>query len=334
EVRKMKKILFLFVIVVGIAILGQTTKPVVAAKTIDTCAYIKDGTILDKFGDPIGLGYNQWGYNYQAHMFNGMYCDAYANADWCQQFKDVSLMMKWNDAWLSNKDCGTQGDDQLAYSSLTTPDNKLDRHYPTNSYIGSGAWLTNHAEGTYTSSTEYHWDVTGNWLLDFAGGTDNREFRNLVQDAAGNVTGEFWWLNGINWEYGGTLVGTVSGDTLQLHYDRAPILYTGDFVGAVGNDVITGGTFSDSHGNNLLWTATGTSTQVYDTCTVSDFVKIVAAPADAYMVGVNWVAANGTEIGPAIWGSFAIIQEKASDPCGEYEVMNYMSPLRKGLGNW
>ena len=42
--------------------------------------------------------------------------------------------MKWNDAWLSNKDCDDDG--------------KLDRHYGYDSYIGSGAWITNHMSGT------------------------------------------------------------------------------------------------------------------------------------------------------------------------------------------
>jgi len=42
--------------------------------------------------------------------------------------------MKWNDAWLSNIDRDDDG--------------KLDRHYGLPSYIGSGAWLTNHEFGT------------------------------------------------------------------------------------------------------------------------------------------------------------------------------------------
>jgi len=66
-------------------------------------------------------------------MFNGMYCDAYHDASWCQVYEDVELMMKWNDAWLSNKDCDFDGN--------------LDRHRGYESYIGSGAWLTNHQSG-------------------------------------------------------------------------------------------------------------------------------------------------------------------------------------------
>src|SRR3989338_10766222 len=64
--------------------------------------------------------------------------DAYRNAAWCQPYKDVSLIMKWNDAWLSNKDCNKDG--------------LLDRYYGFSSYVGSGAWLTNHMSGSYTST--------------------------------------------------------------------------------------------------------------------------------------------------------------------------------------
>ena len=112
---------------------------------------------MDSAGNPISVGYDQFGYNYQAYMFNGRYCDSdrVIGGNYC----DVNLIMKWNDAWLSNKDCGTQGPDQLAYTSLTTPDTKLDRHYPTNTYIGSGAWLTNHQSGTNEDGTKWTYFV-------------------------------------------------------------------------------------------------------------------------------------------------------------------------------
>lgn len=99
------------------------------------CTCIQDGTLLTSEGKVITTGYDEWGYNYQAHMFNGYYCDAYRDAAWCQPYKDVKLQMKWDDAWLSNKDCDDDG--------------KLDRHYGFDSYIGSGAWLTNHQSGEY-----------------------------------------------------------------------------------------------------------------------------------------------------------------------------------------
>lgn len=102
----------------------------------NSCLTIPGGQILA--GDsstPITTGYDQWGYNYQAHMFNGGYCDAYRDAAWCQEYKNINLIMKWNDAWLSNKSCDS--------------DPFLDRHYEHESYIGSGAWETNHQSGEY-----------------------------------------------------------------------------------------------------------------------------------------------------------------------------------------
>ncbi|MEN8117040.1 MAG: hypothetical protein ABFS16_08685 [Bacteroidota bacterium] len=175
----------------------------------EKCTTIQSGTIVDSKGMPITTGYDEWGYNYQAKTFNGFYGN-YSRPDEVVTEGD-SLQMKWNDAWLSNQDCDGDG--------------KLDRHYGFDSYIGSGAWLTNHMSGTY-------------------------------EDAEGNVC---------EWDY---------------------------------------------------------------------FVKIVAAPEDAVAEEGIWYAADGTEIGPVIWGSFAIIQEVENDLCAGKEGLQYKSPDHPGLGNW
>lgn len=171
------------------------------------CTAIQDGTLLASDGSIIATGFDEWGYNYQGHMFNGGYCDAYRDADWCQAYKDIELMMKWNDAWLSNKDCNE--------------DSILDRHYGYGSYIGSGAWLTNHQSG-----------------------------------------------------------------------------------------------YVDVDGKKRKWTY---------------FCKIVAVPSDARQENGTWVTVDGIEIGPAIWGQFAIIQEVSNDPSrGEHGIL-YKSPVAPGL---
>jgi len=187
--------------------------------TAQLCTTIQDGTLLTSGGDVIESGFDVWGYNYQAHIFNGTYCDAYRNAAWCQPYVDVELIMKWNDAWLSNKDCG---DD----SGGTTPDGNLDRHYGFASYQGSGAWLTNHQKGRYVDDK----------------GKKQR------------------------WEY---------------------------------------------------------------------FVKIVAAPADATSDGSTWYAGDGTEIGPAIWGAFAVVQRVYNDTGDESaHGVEYLSPYSAGFGRF
>jgi len=132
----------------------------------DGCVRIQDGTLTYlpgryMAGEPLETGFDPYGYNYQGHMFKGSYYNSYANgagfapylgegeeydaayltanpnADehWAWPYRDVQLLMKWNDAWLANTDCDADGE--------------LDRYYGFDSYIGSGAWLTNHQSGTY-----------------------------------------------------------------------------------------------------------------------------------------------------------------------------------------
>lgn len=175
----------------------------------NACATIPQGGIVNSAGEAVEPGYDAWGYNYQARIFNGGYCDAYRDAAWCQAYRDVELQMKWNDAWISNQDC--------------TGDRMLDRHYGHPSYRGSGAWLTNHQRGTYT---------------------DN--------------------------------------------------------------------------GQVCEWT---------------DFVKIVAAPTNAYLSGGVWHDPSGAVIGSSIWGEFALTEEVYNDPCGGYGGL-LMKGARPGLGNW
>ncbi len=202
----MKKLLFTLVVVALVLVLAPNTT---AAK--NSCTTIQSGELLTSDGDVITTGFDEWGYNYQARLFNGKYCDAYRDAAWCQDYKDDNLAMKWNDAWLSNQDCDGDG--------------LLDRHYGYASYIGSGAWLTNHMSGVYE-----------------------------------------------------------------------------------GNE-----------GQTCNWTY---------------FVKIVAAPADAYQDGGVWYTADNVEIGTAIWGEFAVIQEVSNDACAGDHGVQYHSPVNVGLGGW
>ena len=160
--------------------------------------------------------FDEYGYNYTAHMFRGSYFNSYARSaelpawdgddeaylaenptaasHWAWPYREVNLLMKWNEAWLSK--------DKV-------------RHEGFDSYIGSGAWLTNHQSGG-----------------------DKKD----------------------HWTY---------------------------------------------------------------------FCKIVAAPADAVNESDVWYTADGVEIGPVIWGSFALIQEVESGLGA-----TYVSPAGPGLGKW
>src|SRR3990167_3096078 len=133
----MSKIVPLITIAVVFAL---TTSPALAAKPSE-CATIQDGTITDSAGNPVVFGYDQFGYNYQAHMFNGTYDSSDRTLDGTYggstgDYVDDKLMMKWSDPWLANVDCN--GDD------------KLDRGLVDGVVGGTSlGWLTNHVEGDY-----------------------------------------------------------------------------------------------------------------------------------------------------------------------------------------
>ena len=203
-----KKLLLILAVALAAALSLATIQASPVECKQGDCTTIQSGELYASTGEQLTTGFDMYGYNYQAHqyiVYYGNYQRPPQPVDW-----GYRLMMKWNDAWLSNKDCDGDG--------------LLDRYYGYDSYIGSDAWLTNHMSGEYQ------------------------------QD----------------------------GNTCKFDY----------------------------------------------------FVKIIAAPEDAYEDSGYWYAADGTEIGAVIWGSFAVIQEIKTDPCAGLHGMQYISPDHPGFGGW
>jgi len=123
-----------------VAVMAMLAVVVVAAPLqAAPCATIKDGTIVDSGGNPLRLGFDEFGYNYQAHLFVGTYDSVDRNLDGTfhgatGDYVDDRLIMKWSDDWLANKDCDGDG--------------KLDRG-PDGTSRG---WLTNLVVGDYDST--------------------------------------------------------------------------------------------------------------------------------------------------------------------------------------
>ena len=117
-----------------VAVGGAGASPAAAP----SCTTIQQGELTDAFGNPIRMGYDQFGYNYQAHTFVGTYDGADRVLDGTYYganggLADDHLVMKWSDDWLSNMDCDGDG--------------KLDRG------VGgvSLGWLVNQVSGDYDS---------------------------------------------------------------------------------------------------------------------------------------------------------------------------------------
>lgn len=99
-----------------------------------------NGEVSDWLYDP---GFDEFGYNYNAWMFSGRYCDydRVIGGDYC----DVDLIMKWSPEWLDRVD--SNGDTKLDRGFVDcrgtgTNPGLTESHCP-------GAWLTNHQRGEY-----------------------------------------------------------------------------------------------------------------------------------------------------------------------------------------
>jgi len=377
----MKKLIYLIVIigVLALIVVGCTNSVVPPAEQNVSddkgggkptkCATIQDGTIYAKDGTLIETGYDDWGYNYQAHLFNGFYWNNGRKGDdgipWTKETIDDApsktwLVMKWNDAWLSNKDC--------------VGDGKLDRHFGFDSYVGSGAWLTNHQSGftdedyivdvlnigDLDSEVGHNlegWSNPWIWGGNYGGGDDgtlrllvgpgdpcediNRDayftmdtqgaaadkliLRHLDGSAIDSFDVSIW--NGIDWDPIGSYTAVGGGE----HWVTSDFAFT-PRSGELKFKLVATGNF---------WNLCGTYGQVAFSwaelegpCYWNYFCKIVVVPEDAINDGGVWYTADGTEIGPVIWGVFAIIQEVYNDLCAGDEGILYKSPAGPGLGKW
>jgi len=137
--------------VIGLLVLTMGAAASARPADHSDCTTIQDGTLVASTGEMLVLGYDEFGYNYQAHMFNGTYDSSDRTLDglyWADlasaDYADDSLIMKWSDPWLANVDCNDDGklDRGLIYGG--EPDG-----------ISKG-WLTNQNEGDYTDSEGAH----------------------------------------------------------------------------------------------------------------------------------------------------------------------------------
>ena len=120
---------------------------------------------------PIPDDVDAYGFYYQGHMFVGLMANYYLGAlgyppyegdeasylsdnpgvvtlpEW--EYRNYSMYMEWNDAFLSNRDCNRDG--------------ALDRHLGHRSYKGSGAWFILHTSQSNPITSEFEWQYDCQW---------------------------------------------------------------------------------------------------------------------------------------------------------------------------
>jgi len=188
----------------------------VMAQKDDGVTTIRDGTLVDAWGHPLVLGFDEYGYNYQAHIFVGWYHNAGRKTEvpWTEETLIAAgktttwLVMKWNDVWLSNVDRDEDG--------------LLDRGYTKGSeepYTSSGvpgAWETNHQWGSYEEfEQEYMWTY-------------------FVKIVAAPDDADIVTVDGVDYYY--LADGTEMGTVIWTEYARVLRIYNDQGTGEHGVD--------------------------------------------------------------------------------------------------
>ena len=207
-------------ILIAVVALVLAVAPTHAVKPDKSCVSIQDGVLAYSAGhhlegEPLMTGFDPYGYNYQSHMFNGSYANSYLGKDgfppydgddeaylaenpdaevtWYWPYRDVTLMMKWSDEWISNKDCNE--------------DDKLDRGYScdpdlANSSACAGSWLTNHQRGVNEDGS--HWEY---FVKIVTPDTENGDYK----------TGDYWYT--VDDEVIGSVIWGAYARILQVSND-------------------------------------------------------------------------------------------------------------------
>jgi hypothetical protein len=264
----MKKVLRIFLVLAVVAlIIGITYDNAIAQKS--DCDTVKGRTILYSSGHylelvhPIKPGFDAFGYNYQAHLFNGYYTNSYLGKEGRPPY---------------------EGDDATYYLRLVEE-----------GYFGTVQEADNFMNGM-------HVDVWGDLVYDIW----HWPYRDVILNMKWSDT----WISNKDCNSDGKLDRGYSCDPEDADNSACPGAWLTNHQQ---------GTCVLPDGKENTWTY---------------YVKIITPSEDAVSTAGVWHTADGAEIGPAIWGSFAVIQRVSNDACWDEHGLYDKSPAGPGFGKY
>lgn len=241
----MKKIFSLF-LVFSLIIFIPT--PVLAAKPTKNIHATNQSGVSNTLDDSIvTTGYDKYGYNYKANIFNGFF-ENYSRPELPVDQGD-RLVMKWNDVYSSN-----QG----------------------SSYVGTGAWITTHMTGEYED-----WNFVSDWVLKFIDSIGNISIHNMtitknpfVGTGVDLSTSQTWTVSTNQDDDGRNYMNILYDNNGQPYWIKA-------YTNTINDGEGISGTWVSSSGQTGTWsTISGGATKVV--CRWDSFLKKVAKPTADY----------------------------------------------------
>jgi hypothetical protein len=228
----------------------------------------------------------------------------------------------------TSQDCTSIQEGVLTYASA---------HYLAGEPLPTGFDIYGYNYGAHLFSGSYAKVYTGGNGFPPYDGDDNAYYQRLVDESFADDLTAAETLMGSKWYW------------LYREFDLG-MKWNDAWISS--KDCDSDGKLDRHHGytnyiDSGAWETNHTKTLYFDNgkkCKYVDFAKIIAVPADAYYDDANnnnkadygelWYTATGVEIGPCIWGQFAIIQEVVNDPCYGVHGIQYLSPDHAGYGGW
>ena len=263
---KTKKMAIFLAILVAVLLLGTSGSVLAASKS---------------------TGFDEYGYNYNARLFNGWY--GYYDRDipggWVQGTGDAWLLMKWSKDWTPMADepvgawCTNHWtwysdnideatwygfDDRIPWTDKSAPpcaEYKVEEFLKLMK-VGNdvNGWLEYQAGGAYSAGWgDYpEWYLTGDWVLAFEYGNLYIHDMTVTDQTAGTFSGTGVWQD--NPLYTWTVVGSVIGDGVSFTIDYDPTNPNPDYQVSVSGTIASDGTMSGSWSSNMgqsgLWEST------------------------------------------------------------------------------
>jgi hypothetical protein len=244
----------------------------------------------------VKAGFDQYGYNYNARLFNGWYgyYDKVLDGGLVPGTGDAMLVMKWSEDWtpMAEEPIGAWCTNHFKWYS---------NDYDEDTWYG---WETR--DKWVDSNGPFIWSLVGDWSIhvDYLGGTYMHNMIVTDQTDEGVLAGTGSSpVDQVTWQ----MTGLINGDhiSFEMAWDYDGSSYVGTVVGIIAEDGTISGTWSSNANQaGLWWSVSGACTKIYEGVAaykITEFLKIQKVGDDP----IAWALYEQGGAYDAQWGTYS-----------------------------